>query len=131
MILQTGHVRQYRLLGPVTKGRFCTSVLKGDPESTMIFTDTSFEEENFWAMETPKHSTLKDERNGYLDEHGNFILGILRDTCPLHMPPESGTVSATTTYETCNPLGQLVPMTFRRIVVDAYVYHKYCKSRWH
>jgi len=35
------------------------------------------------------------------------------------------------THEIFNPLMLPVHKIVERVVVDAYVYHKYCKSRWH
>ena len=44
------------------------------------------------------------------------------------MSPELVTLCAASTYEFYNRLKVLFCKMFRRVVVDAYVYHKYCKS---
>ena len=37
----------------------------------------------------------------------------------------------TNKHEIFNPLILFVHKDIERVVVDAYVYHKYCKSHWH
>jgi hypothetical protein len=67
------------------------------------------------------------ERN--IDEHGSFILKIPQEPCSLHDYPESGTLCAPSMHKDYNHLKDLTCKKFRRLVVDAYVYHKHCKLR--
>jgi hypothetical protein len=43
--------------------------------------------------------------------------------------PESIGLSNIATHEISNPLILPVHKDFERVVIDAYVYHKYCRSR--
>ena len=91
--------------------------------------DITLEKENFWAMDKLKAPTLKLEMNNSTNEHESFSFEFPRVSCSLLESLELITVSATCFYEDYNHLLAPVYKLFRRMVVDAYVFHKYCKSR--
>jgi hypothetical protein len=62
-------------------------------------------------------------------EHGSFILETPQKPCSSNTSPESATLSVVCLYKDHNHLLVLSSKTFRRIVVDAFVYHKHCKFR--
>ena len=98
-----------------------------DQESTSSFHDESLEMENSWAMEIYEALTLESEGKDSVDKHGSFTLDIPQEPCLHHASPESAMLSARSTHEDYNYLMVLFCMTFRRLVVDAYVYHKHCR----
>ena len=95
----------------------------------MISHDESLEMENSWAMEFDEAPTLESKEKDSLDEHGSFSLEIPQEPCSFNASSESGTLCTPSTHEDYNRLKVLSCKTFRRLVVDAYVYHKYCKFR--
>jgi hypothetical protein len=58
-----------------------------------------------------------------INEHGNYSITISYD-----ISPNSIGLSNLTTFEISNPLILSSYKNFKRVVVDAYVYHKYCRS---
>ena len=102
-------------------------VLDHDRDSTMISHNESLEMENPWAIEFCEAPTLESEVKDSINEHGSFILVIPQEPCSFNTSPESCMFCAPSTHEDCNYLKVLSFKTFRRPVVDAYVYHKYCK----
>jgi hypothetical protein len=74
-------------------------------------------------------STLASKRKDYLDEHDSFSLEKTQQPCSHSASPKSVTCCARSMYEDYNHLKVLVCKIFRRLVVDAFVYHKVCKSR--
>ena len=95
----------------------------------MITHDESLEMENLWAMEFCEAPTLESIEKDSIYEHGSFILVIPQKPCSFNISPESGMHCAQSTHEDYNCLKVLSCKTFRRLVVDAYVYHKHCKFR--
>ena len=93
----------------------------------MISHEESLEMENPWAMEFDEASTLESIKKDCVDELGSFIFRIPHDSCSFNVLPELGMLCAPTTHEDFNHLIILYCKTFRRLVVDAYVYHKHCK----
>ena len=90
----------------------------------MIFHDESLEMENSWAMEVCEAPTLESDEKDSTDEHETIIFEI---PCSFNATPESGMLSAPCTHEDYNHL--LFYKTFRRLVVDVYVYRKHCRFR--
>ncbi|OEL37272.1 hypothetical protein BAE44_0001709 [Dichanthelium oligosanthes] len=74
-------------------------------------------------------STLEPEKEGFINEHESFILEEPQDPCSPKKSSESRIHCAKSTYESYNHLMLLDHETFKRMVVDAFVYHEYCKSR--
>jgi len=97
-------------------------VLDHDRDSTMISHDESLEMENPWAMEFCEAPTLESDEKDSTDEHGTVIFEM---PCSFNATPESGMLSAPCTHEHYNHLMVLFCKTFRRLVVDVYIYHKY------
>src|SRR5687767_13330878 len=85
--------------------------------------------ENPRAMEFCEAPNLESEGKDSKDEHGSFILEIPQEPWLSNASPESTTLCAPSTYEDYNHLKVLSSKKFRRLVEDAYVYHKYCKIR--
>jgi hypothetical protein len=104
-------------------------VLDHDRDPTMISHDESLEMENPWAMKFCEAPTLGPEGKDFINEHGGFILEISQKPCPFNGSPESATLCTTSTYKDHNHLKILICKIFRRLVVDAFVYHKFCKFR--
>ena len=101
-------------------------VLDYDRESTSSFHNASLEMENPWAMEFCEAPTLESDEKDSTDEHGTVIFEM---PCSFNATPESGMLSAPCTYEDYNHLMVLFCKTFRRLVVDPFVYHKHCRFR--
>ena len=95
----------------------------------MIFHDESLEMENQWAMEFYEAPTLEYKEKDSIDEHGSFILEIPQEPCSFNASPESVKLCAPSIHEEYNCLKVLSCKTFRRPVVEAYVYHKHCRFR--
>ena len=80
--------------------------------------------ENPWAMEFCEAPTLESDEKDSTDEHGTIIF---ETPCSFNATPESSMLSAPCTHEAYNHLMVLFYKTFRRLVVDAYVYRKHCR----
>jgi hypothetical protein len=74
--------------------------------------------------ETPSELGKEDDIN----EHGSYIMNTSLNPHSYEKSPELIGLS-TTTHEIFNPLILSVTKDFKRVVVDAYVYHKYYRSR--
>jgi hypothetical protein len=99
-----------------------------DRESTSSFHNGSLEMENSWAMEI-EVLTLESRGKDSIDEQGSFILDLPPKPCSHQAYPESAMLSALSTHEDYNRLMVISCKKFRRMVVDAYVYHKHCRFR--
>ena len=75
--------------------------------------------------ETP----LELEKEDNINEHGSYFMNTSSNPCSHEKSPESIGLSNIAAHEVFNPLILSVPKIFERVVVDAYVYHKYCRSR--
>ncbi|RCV37715.1 hypothetical protein SETIT_8G085100v2 [Setaria italica] len=102
-------------------------VFDHDRESTLIFHDESLEMENPWAMEFCEVLTLESKGKDSIDGHGSFILEMPLEPCSFNASPELATLCALSMHEDYNHLKVLPCKKFRRLVVDAYAYHKHCK----
>jgi hypothetical protein len=79
-------------------------------------------------MDIPAASTLETKEINSTDEHESFSFETPHVSCSLLESLEFILLKTTSTYEDPNLLLTLIHKLFRRMVVDAYVYHKYCKS---
>ena len=70
---------------------------------------------------------FENERNN--SEHGSYFINTSPSPCSYKTSPQSIGLSNLTTFEICNPLFLYIYKMFKRTVVDAYVYNKYCRSR--
>ena len=84
----------------------------------------------FSPMDIHEESTLDLEKEDYIDEHGSYFMNISSNPCSYEKSPKPIGLSIAT-HEIFNPLIFPTHKDFERVVVDAYVYHKYCKSCWH
>jgi hypothetical protein len=87
--------------------------------------------ENSWAMEFYEELTLESREKDSLDEHGNFIIEEPQEPCSHNAFLELAMLCAVSTHEDCNHPKVLPCKMFRRLVADAYVYHKHCKFCGH
>ena len=98
-------------------------------ESTSSFHNASLEIENQWALELCEAPTLESKEKDSTNEHGSFTFDIPCKPCSFNATPESGMLNALCTHEDYNHLMVLFCKTFRRLVVDVYVYRKHCRFR--
>ena len=100
------------------------TILDSGRESAMILHN-----ENSYAMDSLETPTLESKRRDSINKHESFTFETPRISCSLSKTPEFISLSTKCIYEDCNHLLILVSKLFKRIVVDAFVYHKYYKSR--
>jgi len=79
-------------------------------------------------MDIPSASTLETKEMNSTDEHESFSFETPHVSCSLLKSLEFILLKTTSSDEDPNLLLLLVSKLFRRMVVDAYVYHKHCKS---
>jgi hypothetical protein len=101
-------------------------VLNGGRETTSIFLDECLEKEDPCALDIPKVTTPESKKKNSTNEHESFFF---EESCSHKESPESASLGATCSYRDHNHLLVLVYKMFRRMVVDAFVYHKHCKFR--
>ena len=85
----------------------------------------------FPPIDIHEETPLELEKEDDIDEHGSYFMNTSSNPCSQEKSPKSIGHSSIATHEILNPLVLPVYKNFERVVVDAYVYHKYCKSRWH
>ena len=83
----------------------------------------------FLPMDIHKTLTLKLEKEEDNDEHESYILTIPLNPCVHEKSSKSIFLSTTITFKIYNSFMLLVHKNSKREVVDAFVYHKHCKSR--
>ena len=76
--------------------------------------------------ETP-NIQIGDEDN--INEHGIYFIATSLTPCSYATSSQSIGLSNITTFENSSPLFLSIYKNFKRMVVDAYVYNKYCRSR--
>jgi hypothetical protein len=69
---------------------------------------------------------IRDEDD--INEHGNYSITISLKPCSYETSLNSIGLSNLSTFEIFIPLILSIYKNFKRVVVDAYVYHKYCRS---
>jgi hypothetical protein len=72
---------------------------------------------------------LKFEKEDDINEHGSYFMSTSSNPYSYEKSPDSIGLSNITTYKIFNPLKLSTHKNFKRVVVDAYVYHKYYRSR--
>ena len=82
----------------------------------------------FSPMDINEEITLESEKEDDIDEHGSYFINTSSNPCSHEKSPKSIGLSNIATHEIFNPIILLVHKDFERVVVDVYVYHKYCKS---
>ena len=83
----------------------------------------------FPPIDIHEETPLELEKEDDIDEHGSYFMNISSNSCSHEKSPKSIGLSNIATHEIFNPLILSIYKDFERVVVDAYVYHKYCKSR--
>ena len=69
---------------------------------------------------------IRDEDN--INEHGIYFIATSFTPCSYETSSQSIGLSNITTFEISNPLFLSIYKNIKRVVVDAYVYNKYCRS---
>jgi hypothetical protein len=85
----------------------------------------------FSPIDIHEETTLEPKKKGDIDEHGSYFMNTSSNPCSHKKSLELIVLSNIATTRSLTPSYFLFIKTFKRVVVDAYVYHKYCKSRWH
>ena len=85
----------------------------------------------FPPIDIHEETTQESEKEDDINEHGSYFINTSSNPCSYEKSPKSIGLSNIATHEIFNPLMLLVHKDFERVIVDTYVYHKYCKSRWH
>ena len=85
----------------------------------------------FLPIDIHEETPLELEKVDDINDHGSYFMNTSSNPCSREKSPESIGLSNIATHEILNPLILSVHKDFERVVVDAYVYHKYCKSHWH
>ena len=75
-----------------------------------------------------EETSLELEKEDDIDEHGNYFINTSSSLCSYEKSPESIGLPNIAKYKIFNPLMLLVHKDFERVVIDAFVYHKYCRS---
>ena len=82
----------------------------------------------FSPMDIHEESPLEFKKEDYIIEHGSHFINTSSNLCSHKKSPESIGLSNIAIHEIFNSLIFLVHKNFERVVVDGYIYHKYCKS---
>jgi hypothetical protein len=75
------------------------------------------------------HEETPLELEDDIDDHGSYFTNISSNPCSYEKSSELIGLSNIAIHEIFNPLFLPVHKDFKRVVVDAYIYHKYCRSR--
>ena len=76
-----------------------------------------------------EESPLELKREDYINEHVSYFINTSSTLCSNEKSPESIGLSNIATHGIFNPLILPIHKNFERVVVDVFVYHKYCRSR--
>jgi hypothetical protein len=85
-------------------------------------------ETTFPPIDIHEETPLELEKEDDIDEHGSYFTNTSSNPCSYEKSPESIDLSNIATHEIFNPLILSAFKDFERVVVDAYVYYKYCRS---
>ena len=75
-----------------------------------------------------EETTLESKKEDDINEHGSYSMNTSSNLCSYEKSPESIGLSNIATHEIFDPLILPVHKILERVVVDVFVYHKYCKS---
>jgi hypothetical protein len=81
------------------------------------------------TVDIHEKSTLGLEKEDDINEHGSYFMNTSLILCSHEKSTKLIGLSNITTHRIFNPFMLLVHKNFERVAVDAFVYHKYCKSR--
>jgi len=110
----------YSDFGSISNGKFLTP-FEGEIHPT---TEEDIDETNLG--ETP-NIQIGDEDN--INKHGIYFIATSFTPCSYATSSQTIGLSNITTFKISNPLFLSIYKNFKRAVVDAYVYNKYCRSR--
>ena len=85
----------------------------------------------FPPIDIHEETPLELEKEDNINEHGSYFMNASSNPCSHEKSPGLIGLFNIATHEIFNALILLVHKDFERVVVDVYVYHKYCKSYWH
>ena len=83
----------------------------------------------FSPIDIHEETSLELEKEDNINEHGSYFMNTTSNPCSHEKSPVLIGLSNIATHEIFNPLILIVHKDFERVVVDAYVYHKYCKGK--
>ena len=83
----------------------------------------------FSPIDIHEETTLEPKNKDDINEYGSYFMSISSNPCSHEKSHESIGLSNIVTHEIFKPLILPVHKDFEREVVDAYVSHKYCRSR--
>ena len=118
--------KEMKFLSPFVSSKFAYE--NGCPSSDSLETKSCPFGQNLCAMDNLGAPTLELKKNDSINKHEGFSFETPRVSCSLLESPELIMLSATCFYEDHDHLLVLVHKLFRKMVVDACVYHKYYKS---
>jgi len=118
---------EVKFLSPFVSSKFAFEIERPSPPSLEPKPCPSGQ--NLCAMDNLGAPTLELKKNNSTNEHKRFSFETPRVSCSLLEFLDLITLSATCFYEDHNHLLALVCKLFKRMVVDAFIYHKYCRSR--
>jgi hypothetical protein len=82
----------------------------------------------FLSIDIHEETPLELKKEDNTDEHGSYFMSTSSNPCSHEKSLELISLFNIATHEIFNPLILSVHKDFERMVVDAYVYHKYCRS---
>ena len=82
----------------------------------------------FLPIDIHEETTLESKKEDDINKQGSHFMNISSIPCSHEKSLESIGLSDIATREILNPIVLPVHKIFERVVVDAYVYHKYCRS---
>ena len=82
----------------------------------------------FSPIDIHEESTLELVKEDNINEQGSYFINTPSNPCSHEKSPKSIGLTNIATHEIFNPLILSIHKDFERVVIDAYVYHKYCKS---
>ena len=83
----------------------------------------------FSPIDIHEETPLELEKEDNINKHGSYFMNTSSIPCSHEKSPESIGLSNIVIHKIFNTLILSVHKNFKRVVVDAYVYHKYCRSR--
>jgi hypothetical protein len=82
----------------------------------------------FSPIDIDEETPLELEKEQNIGKHGSYFMNTSSNPCSHVKSPKSIGLSNIATHKIFNPLMLSVHKDFKRMVVDTYVYHKYCRS---
>ena len=74
-------------------------------------------------------SPLEVESDRDFNEQRSYFINTPSVPCSYETSPDLLSLSNIAPHDIFNPVMLHIPKVFERVVVDTYVYHKYCRSR--